>query len=89
MRYRYRMGQIRLKLGEPKERIPEKIIRGLRGAGKGLRLKNLEIVRESVDARKKQDIRKVYTVDFSCDRKRRILPTAGRSRGRKKWPAGR
>lgn len=69
MRYRYRMGQIRLKLGEPKERIPEKIVRGLRGAGKGLRPENLEIVRESVDARKKQDIRKVYTVDFSCDRK--------------------
>lgn len=69
MKYRYRMGQIRLKLGEPKERIPGKVIRGLRGAGKGLKLEDLEIVRESVDARKKQDIRKVYTVDFSCSRK--------------------
>ena len=35
----------------------------------GAKISNMEIIRESVDARKKPDLKFVYTVDFDCDRK--------------------
>ncbi len=34
---------------------------------KQLDVSNLEIIRESIDARKKPDVKLVYTVDFDCD----------------------
>lgn len=61
----YRIHQIKLKPGEPHERIPEKIMKKLGPASKGLLIDNWKIVRESIDARDKENIRLVYSVDFS------------------------
>ena len=36
---------------------------------KAAKISNLEIIRESVDARRKPDVKLVYTVDFDCDEK--------------------
>ena len=57
-----RISQIRLSREEPLSEIPKKI-------GQKLGIRNFEpeewkIVKESVDAREKPDIRFVYTVDF-------------------------
>lgn len=41
----------------------------------GLRIEDIRIVKESIDARKKPDVRLVYTLDFSC-RERLRLPQA-------------
>ena len=61
----YRISQIKLKPEEGTERIPEKI-KGRLGR-KDMVIKDHTIVKESVDARNKENIRLVYTVDFSCD----------------------
>ena len=37
------------------------------GRAGGEEIRNLEIIRESIDARKKPDVKLVYTVDFDCD----------------------
>ncbi|MBQ0004334.1 MAG: NAD(FAD)-utilizing dehydrogenase [Clostridiales bacterium] len=63
----YRINEIKLNIGESKDRLPGMI-------EKKLRLKpgmiiDWELRRESIDARNKQDIRLVYTVDFWCDRR--------------------
>lgn len=59
----YRIHQIKLKPGEPKERIPA-IIKKKTGAA----VREWIIRRESIDARDKKNIRLVYTVDFSSDK---------------------
>lgn len=61
----YRISQIKLKPEEGTERIPEKIKDRL--GRKDMVIKDHTIVKESVDARNKENIRLVYTVDFSCD----------------------
>ena len=38
-----------------------------------VRVKNLKVVRRSIDARKKSRIRRVYTVEFSCDNESGLL----------------
>ncbi len=63
----YRIHEIKLSLDEPLETIPQKI--GQKVKKNDLRIFSWKIVRESVDARKKDRICKVYTVDFSCDKK--------------------
>ncbi|MDO4859685.1 MAG: NAD(FAD)-utilizing dehydrogenase [Bacillota bacterium] len=63
----YRISEIKLSPDDEKSRIPEKICRKL-----GLEESDIiewKIVKESIDARKKPDIRLVYTVDFLCDKK--------------------
>lgn len=64
----YRIHQIKLSLGEPKEKIPEKIIKkiGIRD----LSVKEWHISRESIDARNKDDIKLVYSIDFDVNGKR-------------------
>ncbi|MCQ2555328.1 MAG: NAD(FAD)-utilizing dehydrogenase [Clostridia bacterium] len=61
---RYRISEIKLDIGEKEERIGKKIEKKI-----GAKISNMEIIRESVDARKKPDLKFVYTVDFDCDRK--------------------
>lgn len=61
----YRIHQIKLKIGESREMIPEKIAKTLRIREN--RIREWKIVRESVDARDKKDIRLVYSVDFDAD----------------------
>ena len=72
----YRISQIKLALGEPKELLPKKIKKKL---SNNVKIKEYKIVKESIDARDKGDIRFVYTVDFDVEqsqgaRKTRLKP---------------
>ena len=60
--YHYRVNQIKLAIGEPKDRIPGRIGKML-GISSDV-IQKYDIRRESIDARNKSDIRLVYTVDF-------------------------
>ena len=60
--YHYRVNQIKLAIGEPKDRIPGRIGKML-GISSDM-IQKYDIRRESIDARNKSDIRLVYTVDF-------------------------
>ena len=64
MNFRYRMHQVKLKLDEPKSELPKKILKRI--GNRDLLLTDMEIIRESIDARDKDDIRMVYTVDFQA-----------------------
>ncbi len=61
----YRIHEIYLRPGENKERIPYHIAEKLKR--KDLKIREWKIARESVDARRKNDLRLVCTVDFCCD----------------------
>ncbi len=72
----YRISQIKLAVNEPKELLPKKIKKKL---GNSIKIKEYRIVKESIDARDKGDIRFVYTVDFDVEqsqgaRKTRLKP---------------
>ncbi len=58
----YRIHQIKLKLGEKTDKLPEKILKKL--GRSDILIKNWKIVRESIDARDKNNIFLVYSVDF-------------------------
>ncbi|MGI6722196.1 MAG: NAD(P)/FAD-dependent oxidoreductase [Anaerovoracaceae bacterium] len=60
------MHQIKLGLNESKGSIPYKIKKRLDMMG--LRITDWKIVKESIDARYKNNIKLVYSVDFECDR---------------------
>ncbi|MCL1983632.1 MAG: NAD(FAD)-utilizing dehydrogenase [Clostridiales bacterium] len=60
----YRINEIKLRLGEDKGSIPEKIKEKLKTKAE---IKSYRIAKESVDARDKGDILYVYTVDFDTD----------------------
>ncbi len=62
MNNRYRMHQIKLNMNETKSDIAKKILKKLNN--RDLILTDMEIVKESLDARDKKDIKFVYTVDF-------------------------
>lgn len=64
MNSRYRMHQIKLNMNETKSDIPKKILKRLNN--RDLILTDLEIIKESLDARDKKDIKLVYTVDFQA-----------------------
>lgn len=72
----YRIHQIKLKLGEPVGSLPQKILKKLGSDGKDLIIDQWKIVKESIDARDKSDIRLVYSVDFTAvsakDRQRKV-----------------
>ncbi len=61
---KYRISQIKLSLNEEKEQIPQKICKKI---GKMIEIDSWEIVKESIDARRKLDIKRIYTIDFQCD----------------------
>ena len=72
----YRISQIKLALGEPKELLVKKIEKKL---SNNVKIKEYKIVKESIDARDKGDIKFVYTVDFDVEqrqgaRKTRLKP---------------
>ena len=72
----YRISQIKLALGEPKELLVKKIEKKLSNS---VKIKDYKIVKESIDARDKGDIKFVYTVDFDVEqgqgaRKIRLKP---------------
>lgn len=77
----YRIHQIKLPVGEPKDKIPEKILKKI--GGRDLFIKEWEIVKESIDARDKQNLCWVYSVDFNVasrknPKKNLRLPSAGK-----------
>lgn len=63
----YRIHQIKLKPGEKKEKIPFLIQKKI-----GTEIRDWVIRRESIDARDKDNIRLVYTVDFTCGKKLKL-----------------
>ncbi|MGL4484433.1 MAG: NAD(P)/FAD-dependent oxidoreductase, partial [Anaerovoracaceae bacterium] len=67
----YRIGQISLKVSESKEDIPKKIQEKLK---KKIKIEDYRIIKESIDARKKNDIKLIYTVDFNCKEKLDLPP---------------
>lgn len=64
----YRIGEIKLKITEGKEKIPTKIEKKIGKSLQGAHVNEWHIVRESLDARNKADIRWVYAVDFTLDK---------------------
>ena len=58
----YRIHQIKIGMNETKGDIPRKIIQRI--GNRNLILTDVEIVKESIDARDKKDIKFVYSVDF-------------------------
>ena len=63
----YRISEIKLKTDESKALIPKKIEKKLGKALHGAKISSWNIVKESLDASDKQNIRWVYTVDFDTD----------------------
>lgn len=61
----YRISQIKLDLDENKSNIPEKILKKI--GMEDISITEYKIVKESIDARDKGDIKMVYTVDFSVN----------------------
>ena len=67
---RYRINQIKLKIDEDHDELAAAIRKRLKRPH--LKIDDIEIVKESVDARKKPDIRRVYTLDFSCNERLKL-----------------
>lgn len=74
-----RISQIKLDINEPVDRLPMRIAKALRS--KDLKLKSWRIVKESIDARKKPDIKFIYTVDFEADNEQAIMAKAAKIKG--------
>lgn len=66
---RYRISQLRVKPGNSVEKaLKREIARRLRKTrNEKVCIRDIEKIRESIDARKKPDVKLVYTVDFECD----------------------
>ena len=60
----YRIHQIRLRPDEKTDVLPQKILKRI--GNRNLLIKDWKIVKESIDARDKKDIRLVYSVDFTA-----------------------
>lgn len=65
---RYRIHQIKLAIDEDKGVLPDKILKKI-GKDRFV-ITDWEIVRESIDARNKSDIKRVYSVDFTVAEKK-------------------
>lgn len=80
--YHYRVNQVKLNVGEPKDHLRKKISRMLQIPVEWI--EDYDIRRESIDARNKSEIRLVYTVDFftkkEIRRKNRNLTEVGDER---------
>jgi len=64
---RYRINQIKLNIDKGFEDLPWAIRKTLKK--RDLDIRDITIVKESIDARKKPDVRFVYTLDFTTDTK--------------------
>lgn len=64
---RYRIHQIKLNIDEGHECFEKAIKKKLKR--RDLKISDIHIVKESIDARKKPDVKLVYSLDFSCDEK--------------------
>lgn len=73
---RYRINQIKMKPGQPHS-LFETAIRHAIG-GRNIDIKNIEIIKESIDARKKPNVKLIYTLDFDCDKKLNLPETSSK-----------
>ena len=64
---RYRIDQIKIRPGEDKDTFARAIKKKLRR--RDLKISDIEILKESIDARKKPDVRLVYSLSFECPQK--------------------
>ncbi len=68
---RYRITQVKISPGQGRDvietAIRKKVAKALKYPADKIAISNMEIVKESVDARKKPDVKMVYTVDFDYD----------------------
>ncbi len=71
----YRISQIKLGLEDNKEDISSKISKKLKISEKDI--EDITIIKESIDARNKKDIKLVYTVDFNCKKNLKLDKTKG------------
>lgn len=62
---RYRINQINLNLGESVDLLHDKIAEKI--GNKEIEISDIEIVKQSIDARKKEQIKQVFSVDFSSN----------------------
>ncbi len=62
---RYRISEIKLDVMQSEQDLTAAVRKKLRK--KNLKIRDIKIIRESIDARKKPDVKRVYTVEFSCD----------------------
>ena len=73
---RYRISEIKLDIRQSQEELPIAVRKKIKK--KDLDIHDLKIIKESVDARKKPDIKKVYTLEFSCSQKLPLKEAAER-----------
>ena len=66
----YRIENIKIKPGDDKAFLREKIAKKLRLETDDI--KDVTIIRESVDARQRGNIMRVFTLDFSCSKKLKL-----------------
>lgn len=59
---RYRIHQIKLDIHQDHSSFPDAIRKKLKK--RNIAIRDISIVRESIDARKKPDVKLVYTLDF-------------------------
>lgn len=64
---RYRIHQIKLNIDDDHSVFEKAIKKKLKK--RDIKLSDITIVKESIDARKKPDVKLVYSLDFSCDEK--------------------
>ncbi|HIU25094.1 MAG TPA: NAD(FAD)-utilizing dehydrogenase [Candidatus Copromorpha excrementigallinarum] len=62
---RYIISEIRIRPGEGSEELEKAVLKKLKR--KNLRIGDIKIRKESIDARRKPNVRLVYTVEFSCN----------------------
>lgn len=74
-----RISQIKLNINEPVDRLPAHIAKQLRI--KDLKLLSWRVVKESTDARKKPDIKFIYTVDLEVENEQKLLDRAAKIKG--------
>lgn len=61
-----RIHEIKLNIGETTDKIPDRLLKKL--GRRDVRLSSFQIIKESIDARDKGDIKLVYSVDFTLDK---------------------
>ncbi|MCR5481924.1 MAG: NAD(FAD)-utilizing dehydrogenase [Clostridia bacterium] len=75
---KYRIFELKLRPGESVESIPFKIKAKMKNPSKSFEIKDYKIIKESIDARDKRDIRFVYAADFDVEPEETVLvPSKG------------
>ena len=69
----YRIHQLKLKVGDSKDKLPILIGKKLKINPKDIT--DFKVIKESLDARDKNDLKFVYSVDFSCNKKLKVGKT--------------